>query len=473
MADSQPNDTYETAQYLGEIGYNEDFWNANLALVDSASLFGDPVDYFRVQFTEEVASVSFNLSFTNNYGNSYPDYYQYVVITVPGSGSYGIKLDGGTSDGTLDNTGFTEAYRFSTPIIAAIIPGGELIFSVRAGAGIDGTLEEIDSRDPELNDPFVGYELSISVFEGVEETPPLTSGEVIVLGDGGESAEGSNGNDSITGGSGDDILDGGDGIDTAFYSEDQEVYSLLYGPDIEIIDRSGVDGKDILRDIEVLNFGGSVTFDLELFDDVAALGEVDFLSLAEMYIAYFDRAPDALGLMFWADARADGMELSEIASSFAQSTEAQATFANVASTSELVDKVYQNVLGRSSDAAGGEFWTNAIDNGSVTQADFILSLLGGARATSPDGATEDFLQQQQADLLYLDAKTDVGVYFSSILGMSNVSNAADVMQLYNGTPSSISAAISAADADYVGASASDGSGEFLIQLAGIIDNPFA
>lgn len=278
--------------------------------------------------------------------------------------------------------------------------------------------------------------------------------------------------DDLAGYRGDDAIDGRDGTDTVTYLKNDERYTLQLGETIRVTDRTGAEGTDTLANIEVLQFADA-PFELFRFDDVTDLSADQFSSFTEMYIAYFNRAPDAAGLMFWANAFATGTSLEQIAVFFADSPEAQALYPTDAPAGAFVEAIYLNVLGRASDPAGAAFWTSVLDNGSVSRAEFVLQVLRGARADAPADATPDFITQQRADVAYLDSKIDVGIYFSAILGMSDVDNAKDVMALYDGSADSAQAAKMAADEDFTAASAADGSGEFLIQLVGVVDDPFA
>lgn len=283
---------------------------------------------------------------------------------------------------------------------------------------------------------------------------------------------GTSGDDVLQGFGGADVLDGGDGFDTALYQQPQNVFTLRLGATVEIEDRTGVEGTDTLARIETLDFGGE-TFDLLRYDSVAKLSAAEFSTFTEMYIAYFNRAPDAVGLMFWANAYATGTSLEEIAGFFSTSAEAQALYPSDVSGGAFVETIYLNVLGRASDPSGAAFWSGVLDNGSVSQSEFVLAVLRGARADPPVGASADFLSQQQADVAFLDNKVDIGVYFSAILGMSDLGNATSVMALYDGSVSSVAVAKMAADVDFEVAQGTDSDGSFLIQLVGVVDDPFA
>ena len=283
-----------------------------------------------------------------------------------------------------------------------------------------------------------------------------------------EELSGTPGPDTMTGAGGNDTLSGGDGVDVAILQGPQNQYTLTLGREITLTDRTGADGTDTLRGIEGLEFTDG-RFDLTRFDDGVTLTGDEFRSLTEVYVSYFNRAPDALGLMFWADALANGLSLDRISDAFAMSDEGLAVFPLDAQLFEFVSSVYQNILGRTGDEAGLNFWTQALQTGGVGRGEFVLRVLEGARAAPPEDATPEFLAQQVADRAYLDAKIDIGLYFATQLGLSDVAAAAEAMALYDGTSQSVAAAIAAADQSQEVASGLDGSGQFLIELVGVND----
>lgn len=279
---------------------------------------------------------------------------------------------------------------------------------------------------------------------------------------------GAAGPDSLTGEGGNDTLTGGDGLDIAILQGAQNLYTLTIGDEITLTDRSGVDGTDILRGVEFLDFSDG-RFDVTRFDDGVTLTGDQFRSLTEVYVSYFNRAPDALGLLFWADALANGTTLDRISDAFAMSEEGLEVFPLDAQLFEFVSSVYQNTLGRARDDAGVNFWANALQSGDVGRDDFVLRVREGARAAPPEDATPEFLAQQMADRAYLDGKIDIGLYVATQLGLSDVAAASGIMALYDGSGQSVAAAIAAADQTSEVASGIDGSGQFLIELVGIGD----
>ena len=300
-------------------------------------------------------------------------------------------------------------------------------------------------------------------------------------GEGNDVLFGDNGNDVLFGGAdqqagdaADDVIDGGAGIDTAMYSGQQTSYTLTLSPGSYMItDRSpGGNGTDELLNMEFLDFEADAgTFDLRDLAGQTTLSPEALESFIELYIAYFNRAPDALGLNFWGSKFAEGRTLEQIAARFSASEEASQTYPPGTSTQAFVEAVYNNVLGRQSDAQGLAAWVDKLDSGRLSRDTFILRILDGAKADLKPELGQDFVNQQLADRKYLEDKTDIGAYFAVIRGMSDVEDARDAMGVFDGTEASITAAVAAIDGHY--AEALDPvTGDFLMPLVGVLDDPF-
>jgi len=300
-----------------------------------------------------------------------------------------------------------------------------------------------------------------------------------LTGDAGDNRlEGLAGDDTIEGGAGDDHIVGGSGNDIAIYEGASTQFTVRYSVaegETFIIDRTGTEGTDtggtntlLFSDTDFTLFADGATY----FPD-ATLTEQNFTSLVELYIAYFNRAPDAIGLNFWTLAFVNGTSLDQAAAFFFDQPETRALYGQTIDPAVFVNAVYQNVLGRGADDVGLGFWEGALRDGSVSEGQFIRDFLQGARAEAPPGASAEFVAQQNADRAFLDTKTDIGVNFAAIRGMSDVDNANAVMSLFDGSAASLNAARTAADDAFDQAIATDGSGEFLVQLIGVVDDPFA
>ena len=287
---------------------------------------------------------------------------------------------------------------------------------------------------------------------------------------------GTDGDDVFAARFGDDVVDGLAGTDTLNLSGDQSQYTLTLSADALVVtDRqTGRDGSDTLVNMERLDFqtGTDPDFNIDTFDSIATLAPADLSQIVELYIAYFDRAPDALGLAFWGNAYADGLSLNAMAALFIDQAETRATYPEGMSNAEIATAVYNNVLGRVPDADGFNFWVGVLDEGAVGRDVFILSVLEGAKADIPDGSSAEFGAQVQADRQYLADKSDIGTYFAVTKGMSDTDDARQAMALFDGSQSSIEAAVSATDGHYAAALDAN-SGDFLMPLVGVLDDPFA
>lgn len=286
--------------------------------------------------------------------------------------------------------------------------------------------------------------------------------DTISGGAGNDSLYGQSGNDSFIGGVGDDKLVGGSGVDTVAYSGDQKQFSLrLSAHKIELVDRTGVEGVDTLESIEKINFGSGVSTSLANVIGVMDVSQDDLNVFIEMYIAYFNRAPDAEGLYYWGSRLADGMPLSDIAKSFFDQEESKALYPNATDQSSFIHSVYNNFLGREADQAGFEYWLNDLNSGNISRDTFMLTVINGAKAA--DGSA--------ADAEYIGNKAKLGAYYSVIKGMSNSDNAKAVMALFDGTDDSLRTAKVSID-NYYNVASDAQNGELLIQLVGVIDDPF-
>ena len=308
-----------------------------------------------------------------------------------------------------------------------------------------------------------------------DSTSPTDGRDFLTGGTASETLSALDGNDTLSGLEGNDVLNGGPGTDTALYSGPQFAYTLVLSPDETTLAdrRPDVNGTDTLVGIEFLDFtvdefGGP--FNLVQFGGVTGLNSGDFESFIELYIAYFNRAPDAVGLNFWGTAFANGLTLEAIASEFVDQAETRATYPEGTSNTEFATTVYNNVLGRTPDQAGIDFWVGALDSSTVSRDQFILEVLRGAKSDLKPEEGQDFVDQQIADRAYLEDKVDIGAYFAVHLGMSNVSNASSAMALFDGSQGSINQAFAEIDTLYQQALDPE-TGEFLMQVVGVLDDP--
>ena len=270
---------------------------------------------------------------------------------------------------------------------------------------------------------------------------------------------GTNGPDSFVNTAGNDVFDGLASTDSVTYSDASTNYTVSLRPsgDVVVFDRDGNGDTDFLLNVETLIFSDQ-TIDLTNFSNASQLNSAEMVELAKMYAAYFNRAPDSTGLFFWADKLAEGLSLEAIAEFFFDQPETRALYPDPDNTDAFVTAIYDNVLGRVPDGPGFEFWSNALAVGGVTQGSFVLEIIRGA---------------QGEDITYLQNKAELGVAYSAIGGLSDVSGGIDVFAAFGGAEEAdVAAALQTSDL-LVDAANQPGSGTFVFRTVDVVDDPFA
>lgn len=103
--------------------------------------------------------------------------------------------------------------------------------------------------------------------------------------------------------------------------------------------------------------------------------QAQLAAVQQLYVGYLGRAADSAGQQFWANAIANGTAtIASVATGFTLSNEYKATYGGL-STSDLVEKVYNNVLGRTPDAEGKAFWVAALASGKVTADTLVATIV--------------------------------------------------------------------------------------------------
>ena len=123
------------------------------------------------------------------------------------------------------------------------------------------------------------------------------------------------------------------------------------------------------------------------------------ISVAKLYIATFDRAPDAEGLEYWLYS---GLDIESIAMSFFDQKETKAKYPSGYSHKKFINDVYQNLFGRDVDPEGLNYWVESIQNNKISRSLFILAVINGALGDDADILTNKLL----VGLAFADAKRD-------------------------------------------------------------------
>jgi hypothetical protein len=165
------------------------------------------------------------------------------------------------------------------------------------------------------------------------------------------SIAGTSGNNLLAASSSGGLLDGKEGMDTVVFGMQRSGYVLSNdGGKVSVLDT--IHGSTtLLANVERLQFADKMV----ALDIGGNAGES-----YRLYQAAFNRTPDKGGLGFWIDAMDHGQSLKEVAANFIDSAEFRQMYGANPNDSQYVDALYQNVLHRTPDAAGYDFWLHAL-----------------------------------------------------------------------------------------------------------------
>jgi|GEM_PF-51797 len=168
------------------------------------------------------------------------------------------------------------------------------------------------------------------------------------------------------------VIDGQSGEDTvklpnalSDYVISQESYNgelqaTLYGPE----------GRIIVRDVETIAFSDATLIKTEGTE----IAQIDHL-----YEEVLGRNPDPDGLTYWVEQMSQGASLTDVAQAIEQSEEFKWMY-GTPSEAQLVQELYEAVLGRDSDAPGLSYWTEKLAVHDMTEGELIVSLMQSAES---------------------------------------------------------------------------------------------
>lgn len=93
-----------------------------------------------------------------------------------------------------------------------------------------------------------------------------------------------------------------------------------------------------------------------------------------LYQAAFNRTPDSGGLGFWIRALDGGMSLKTVAEGFVTSAEFKTAYGASPANRELVTQFYQNILHRTPEAGGLDFWVGVLESKAAGVPDVLAAI---------------------------------------------------------------------------------------------------
>ncbi len=125
--------------------------------------------------------------------------------------------------------------------------------------------------------------------------------------------------------------------------------------------------------------------------------------VAKLYVATFNRAPDAGGLSYWTNT---GMSIENIAQSFFDQSETQTLYPSGTTNSSFVTSVYANLFNRAPDTDGLNYWVGELDSGSVSKQNFILAVINGAQDTEISQDATILTNKQTVGLSFVEQELE-------------------------------------------------------------------
>lgn len=179
------------------------------------------------------------------------------------------------------------------------------------------------------------------------------------------NVSGTAGNDKLAPAGANGAIDGGDGIDTVALAGPRSNYTVAketwgYG----VTDNAGSGGHDALINVERLQFsdGSGVALDLS-----GSAGQA-----FRLYQAALDRPAEKAGLGFWIYQLDRGLTLDDMVQDIINTQpEFIQKYGSNPTDAQFVELLYANVLHRTPDAAGYNFWLNALTTHNTTHVGIV------------------------------------------------------------------------------------------------------
>ena len=327
---------------------------------------------------------------------------------------------------TINDTGGTD-----TIDLSAITTGAKVSLIAGAASSV-GLLADLETAA--INNLALAYDALIENVIG-------TAKNDTVLGNGAAN--------NIRGGGGNDSIDGGAGIDSASFLGARTNFSVVKtATGFTVTDKNLTEGSDTLASVEVLRFS-NMNINLTIGATAKTLPAEALKSIVELYIAYFNRVPDADGMAYWIGEFNKGMTLNQISTSFygvaiSPDFSALTGYSANMSTTDFVKVIYKNVLGRNEvDQGGLDYWNAALAKapgtaGAETRDSLIKTIISAAhsyKGNAEFGYVADLLDNKFALGKYIAIEQGINYNTPAESYSNGVAIAAKV------TPTDITAAI--------------------------------
>lgn len=204
------------------------------------------------------------------------------------------------------------------------------------------------------------------------------------------------GNDSIYAGTTDvleadfDTIDGGSGWDTVYlpgYASELDAPQII-NEWVSFDNHTTADWGALVENVEFIDLweeGSIDNFDPlthtvtgeGLQNSIVVVDNETDLLIGRMYQATLNRSADSEGVQWWFDNETD---LVDTAQGFISSDEFISDWGDDLTTAEFINQIYVNAFHREADLEGSIFWWQAIEDGVITRAEFVVEIVGSDEA---------------------------------------------------------------------------------------------
>jgi sugar lactone lactonase YvrE len=174
---------------------------------------------------------------------------------------------------------------------------------------------------------------------------------------------------------------------------------------------------EILVNLDSTIIFSDYTLNLSVAEKSSSIPNERLRQLAELYVAFFNRIPDADGMAYWIGQIRNGMSNDQLANQFYNAAilySEQTGYSKDMTNADFVKTIYKNVLGRSGPSAPGDdevnYWVKELESGK-TKSFLVLTMLNSAHTFKGD-ATWGWVPQ------LLENKVNVGLLFSVQQGLN-------------------------------------------------------
>lgn len=278
--------------------------------------------------------------------------------------------------------------------ISGLAVGGQTLTATNNLADVDGigivsyqwkvngaNIAGASSSSLELTSTYVGKKISVEAryTDGLNNKDSVVTELPFMVGG---FFNGDQSDNTFQGSDGMDSYNGMEGFDTLKINGLLGEYQLnRVGDTLLIKSLAGLEATDSAKNIEHLKFADK-TVNLVVQAKAAQESVANVERLIELYIAFFNRVPDADGMSYWLDQLHNGMSINGIASSFYDAGKIYPDltgFSSDMTDTNFINIIYKNVLGRKdgADAEGLNYWRNELLNG-VERGTLVSTILNSA-----------------------------------------------------------------------------------------------